>query len=111
MMCQPLTRLTSFGLLFVCLVGCHKAETKKDEQEKTPVPIRTAQAEKRVLRPKFEVIGTVLADPERVATLTAATPGLVDALPVPEGTRVEKGKTVVVQLDDRKAKIDFGRAE
>lgn len=110
MTCQTIARLTSFGLL-ACLVGCHKGEAKKDEKEKTPVPVRTAKAEKRALRPKFEVIGTVLADPERVATLTAATPGLVDALPVSEGARVVKGKTVVVQLDDRKAKIDFGRAE
>ena len=111
MTCHTIARLTSIGLCLACLAGCHKGEAKKDEKEKPPVPVRSAKAAKRTLRPKFEVIGTVLADPERVATLTAATPGLVDALPVPEGTRVVKGKTVVVQLDDRKAKIDFGRAE
>jgi multidrug efflux pump subunit AcrA (membrane-fusion protein) len=99
------------GLLLSLLAGCHQADAPAAAKDHPPVPVRTAKAEKRVLRPKFEVIGTVLADPERVATLTAATPGLVEALPVPEGSRVAKGKTVVVQLDDRKAKIDFGRAE
>lgn len=93
------------------LGGCHKGDEPKHETDHPPIPVRTAKAEKRVLRPKFEVIGTVLADPERVATLTAATPGLVEALPVPEGAKVTKSKTVVVQLDDRKAKIDFDRAE
>src|SRR5437879_1341675 len=69
------------GAFIICLAaGCNKGDAKKPEKEKPPVPIRTAKAEKRVLRPKFEVIGTVLADPERIATLTAATPGLVDKL-------------------------------
>ena len=98
------------GLLLAVLAGCNKGGAKKPEKEKPPVQIRTATAEKRVLRPTFEVIGTVLADPERVATLTAATPGLVEKLTVAEGARVTKGATVV-QLDDRKAKTDVDRAE
>lgn len=97
------------GLLLV-LAGCNKGDTKKPEKEKPPVPVRTAKTEKRLLRPKFEVIGTVLADPDRVATLTAATPGLVEKLTVAEGAKVAKG-AVVVQLDDRKAKTDVDRAE
>jgi RND family efflux transporter MFP subunit len=98
------------ALVLALLAGCNKDETKKPEKERPPVPVRTARAEKRVLRPKFEVIGTVLADPERTATLTAATPGLVVSLPASEGERVRKGRAVV-QLDDRKAKIDLDRAE
>ncbi len=113
-MSRPATRtgvpLATLGLLLALLAGCNKGGAKKPEKEKPPVPIRTAKAEKRVLRPKFEVIGTVLADPERIATLTAATPGLVEKLLVAEGARVTKGATVV-QLDDRKAKTDVDRAE
>ena len=104
------SRLASFGLLLALLVGCHKEEAKKGEKERPPVPVKTAKAEKRSLRPAFEVIGTVLADPERVATLTAATPGLVAGLPVSEGDKVQKDR-VIVQLDDRKARIDLDRAE
>lgn len=99
-----------FGLTLALLAGCKKEEAPPAEKERPPIPVRVAKVQKRTLRPKFEVIGTVLADPERAATLTAATPGLVVALPVSEGDRVKAG-AVVVQLDDRKAKIDLDRAK
>lgn len=99
-----------FVLMFVLMIGCRKADDKKGAKEHPPVPVTTAKAEKRLLRPTFEVIGTVLADPERVATLTAATPGLVAGLPVSEGAKVKKG-ALIVRLDDRKAKTDLDRAE
>jgi RND family efflux transporter MFP subunit len=90
-------------------LGCQRpGESDKGEPE--PVPIRVAKAEQRTLHPSFTVIGTVLADPARQATLTAGTPGLVEKLVVPEGARVEKG-ALLVQLDERKAKIDLDRAE
>jgi RND family efflux transporter MFP subunit len=104
------SRRAVLPLLLAPLVGCHKEEAKKEEKDRPPVPVKTAKAEKRLLRPTFEVIGTVLADPERVATLSAATPGLVEALAVPEGARAKKGD-VIVRLDDRKAKTDLERAE
>jgi RND family efflux transporter MFP subunit len=103
-------RLASFLFLLAGLAGCHKGESPKAEKDRPPVPVRTAKVEKRLLRPTFEVIGTVLVDPERAATLTAATPGLVDRLVVSEGAKVKKGDPVVL-LDDRKAKTDLGRAE
>ena len=102
--------LASFGLLATALVGCHKPDAAKGEKERPPVPIRTAKAEKRTLTPTFEVIGTVLADPDRSATLTAAVPGLVDQLAVVEGSKVKKGQ-LIVKLDERKAKTDLDRAE
>ncbi len=100
----------SLGLLIATLVGCHKADAPPAEQDRPPVPVRTAKAEKRVLRPVFEVIGVVLVQPDRAATLTAATPGLVDQLAVSEGAKVKKGQ-LIVRLDDRKAKTDLARAE
>ncbi len=102
--------LASFGLLAMALVGCHKPDAAKAEMERPPVPVRTAKAEKRTLTPTFEVIGTVLADPDRSATLTAAVPGLVDQLAIGEGSRVKKGH-LIVKLDERKAKTDLDRAE
>lgn len=98
------------GLLIATLAGCHKADAPPAEQDRPPVPVRTAKAEKRVLRPVFEVIGVVLVQPDRAATLTAATPGLVDQLAVSEGAKVKKGQ-LIVRLDDRKAKTDLDRAE
>jgi RND family efflux transporter MFP subunit len=102
--------LSASVLLLAAFAGCHKEEAKPGEKERPPVPVKTAKAERRALRPVFEVIGTVLVDPEKAAALTAATPGLVERLAVPEGARVKKG-ALIVQLDDRKARIDLGRAE
>lgn len=102
--------LSSLALLLALPVGCRKADASKVEKDRPPVPIRTAKAEKRTLRPTFEVIGTVLVVPERAATLTAATPGLIDQLSAAEGARVKKGE-LIVRLDDRKAKTDVDRAE
>jgi RND family efflux transporter MFP subunit len=111
MTCHTAARTTvAFTLLAAAVAGCHKEESKKEEKDRPPVPVKTAKAEKRSLRPTFEVIGTVLVDPERAATLTAAAPGLVERLAVSEGARVKKGE-VIVQLDERKAKIDLDRAE
>jgi multidrug efflux pump subunit AcrA (membrane-fusion protein) len=109
-MIRPAALCLLFGLTLGLLAGCKKQEAAPAEKERPPIPVRVAKVQKRSLRPKFEVIGTVLADPERAATLTAATPGLVAALPASEGDRVKKG-AVIVQLDDRKAKIDLDRAK
>ncbi len=91
------------------LAGCRKP-AEEGTKDRPPVPVRVAKAEVRALRPSFEVIGTVLADPERLASLTAAASGLVEKLAVREGTRVEKGALVVL-LDERKARTDLARAE
>ena len=102
--------LASLGMLAAAFVGCKKPDAAKAEKERPPVPVRTAKAERRTLTPTFEVIGTVLADPDRSATLTAAVPGLVDQLVVPEGSKVKKGQ-LIVRLDERKTKTDLDRAE
>ena len=102
--------LSSLALLLALPVGCRKADASKAEKDRPPVPVRTAKAEKRILQPTFEVIGTVLVVPERAAMLTAATPGLIDQLAASEGAKVKKGQ-VLVRLDDRKAKTDVDRAE
>jgi multidrug efflux pump subunit AcrA (membrane-fusion protein) len=121
LVCTPCVfghRLSGFTavLLSLCILfgvsGCRKAADGAEDKKRAapPVPVRTARAEVRTLRPSFMVIGTVLADPERQATLTAATSGLVDRLAVPEGTKVRKGD-LIVQLDERKARTDLNRAE
>jgi membrane fusion protein (multidrug efflux system) len=90
------------------LSGCSKHEEGK--KDVSPVPVRVAAAEKRTLRPSFLVIGTVVAQPERLATLTSPVPGLVTRLAVPEGIAVKPGD-LIVQLDERKAQYDLDRAK
>ena len=74
-----------------------------------PIKIRVAQVETKVLRPSFDLMGVVLADPERQSTVTASTPGLVVELNAHEGDRVKKG-ALLASLDERKARIDLERA-
>jgi HlyD family secretion protein len=95
----------------VTLPGCQEApaEGKTEAGTRKPVAVRTEKAEVRLLRPSFEVIGQVVTDPERVATLTSAAPGMVQKLAVREGTRVKAGD-VIIQLAEAKAKNDFDRA-
>ena len=86
------------------------AEKAPDLGERPPVPVRVASAERRTLVPSLEIIGTVQADPERFATLTAATPGLVHKLVAREGERVAQGATLV-QMDDRPARNALAQAD
>lgn len=74
-----------------------------------PARVRTAVARERVLKLRVGVTGTVVADPARVATLSAQTAGFVSRLAVAEGTRVAGGD-VVIELDEEKARIDRDRA-
>lgn len=102
------------GLALVALAtlsGCHEApaEGKAEAGTRKPVSVRSAKAEVRVLRPSFEVIGQVVTDPERVATLTSVAPGMVEKLTVHEGARVAKGD-VIIQLAEAKARNDLERA-
>ena len=80
-------QFASLGLLALALnAGC--SASSGDDQKKVdaaPIPVKAVAAEKRTLRPSFKVIGSVSADPARMATLTAATTGLVEKLEVREG--------------------------
>jgi len=93
----------------VGLVGCSKAPGE-EARAPQPVAVRTAKAEVRTLQPSFDVIGTVTAEPERVAALTAEVPGLVAGLAVREGTRVEKGD-LVIQFNEQRPRIDLAKAQ
>lgn len=112
-----------FGLMLVAVVagGYYvlpaNSATRKDSagiapaaKDRPPVPVRVAKAEKRTLTPSVKVIGTVQADPQRVATLTAPVPGLVTKLVVSEGSRVREGD-LIVQLDEQQARIDLEQAQ
>lgn len=85
-------------------------EAPPDAKDRPPVPVRVATAERRKLVPAFEVVGTVLAQPERFTTLTAATSGLVEKLVVGEGRKVAKDE-LVIQLDERTARTALNKAE
>jgi multidrug efflux pump subunit AcrA (membrane-fusion protein) len=98
------------GFLAISAAREKGKQADSEATERPPVPVRVAKVERRKLTPTFEVIGTVMAAPERFSTLAAATTGLVDKLVVQEGTRVEKN-ALVIQLDERPAQLALTRAE
>ena len=99
-----------FGFRAVSAAREAHAEKAPDHAARPPVPVRTAFAELRILVPTLEVIGSVQADPERFATLTAATPGLVEKLVAREGDKASRGATLV-QMDDRPARNALAQAD
>ena len=103
--------LLAAAVLLIGVHGCQPSGKGNDAKpEAKPVTVRVAKAELRTLRPVFEVIGTVVADPQRVALINSPIPGLVVKLVVAEGKRVKKDD-LILQLDEQKAETDLARAK
>lgn len=102
-------------LLLVLLLGagCHSA-TPPDEAEIAPEPqpvsVEVATVELVNLQPKLELVGTIIAIPERTAMVSPQLGGWVDKLAVVEGQTVQAGD-LLVHLDDRVAHTDIERAQ
>ncbi|HOA63227.1 MAG TPA: efflux RND transporter periplasmic adaptor subunit [Verrucomicrobiota bacterium] len=101
--------LSSSLALFVSglLNGCG---ARHEEEEKAPaeVAVQIGKVARATLRARVDAYGTVEAEPAGggkpagAARLSAPAAGIVMAVPVKEGERVEAG-TVIVKLDDRVA--------
>jgi HlyD family secretion protein len=107
-----LAAMVAVGYLLASSLNlAHTSGSALDESNiRSPIAVRVAKAEVRTLTPVVAVIGSVQPDPARISVLAAATTGSVEKLVVREGTRVAKGD-VVVQLDERPAKLALERAE
>jgi multidrug efflux pump subunit AcrA (membrane-fusion protein) len=92
--------------------GCHRESTAADhgDGERPPVPVQTVKATRTTLRPSIELIGTVVADPERVAVLPARISAPVRDLLVLEGHHVSRAD-VVIQLSAEKVAAELAKAE
>ncbi len=78
------------------------------EHPPAPVPIQAAEVKRITLRPALELVGNVIAIPERIAMVSPQLGGWVTNLDVHEGQTVKAGQTLV-HLDDRTAKTDIQR--
>lgn len=98
----------------VCLTlaGCTKGTVPGDttvEPEPQPVPVQVAKAELTTLHPQLDLVGTIIAIPERTAVVSPQLGGWVEKLAVVEGQTVKAGD-LLVQLDARAAQTDVERA-
>ncbi len=96
------------------LVGCvHEAspgEAGAAEAAAEPVPIQAATAEPVLLRPSLDLVGILVAIPERTAAVSPQLGGWVEKVAVVESQPVKAGDTLVM-LDDRAERVNVERAQ
>jgi multidrug efflux pump subunit AcrA (membrane-fusion protein) len=96
---------SALAVLVLCgAAGCHKessAAAESGDSARPAVPVQTARVVRTTLRPSIDLIGTVVADPERMATLCARISAPVEELGALEGTHVEAGNVVVRQSREK----------
>ncbi len=84
------------------------ADAAAESAEPAPVPVQAAKVQRVTLRPGLELVGNVIAIPERIAMVSPQLGGWVTRLNVHEGLTVKAGEPLV-QLDERTAKTDIQR--
>jgi multidrug efflux pump subunit AcrA (membrane-fusion protein) len=75
-----------------------------------PVAVQAVAAELQTLRPSLDLVGTIVAIPERTASVSSQLGGWVQKLEVVEGQSVQAGAPLVT-LDSRTAQTDLERAQ
>jgi len=101
----------AMSCLLLGTLGCGERPAEGDEQEAhyDPVPVHVATAHSTTLKPTLELIGVLVAVPERTVIASAQFAGVIDQLPVAEGQVVHAGDTLA-QLDPRLASSNMARA-
>ena len=98
--------------IMLLLSGCHDPMVESEGEAEAAgqaVSVEAAKAELTTLRPKLELVGTVVAIPERTATVSPQLGGWVEKPAVVEGQSVKAGE-LLVKLDARSAQTDVQRA-
>jgi multidrug efflux pump subunit AcrA (membrane-fusion protein) len=99
-------------LLFVALiVGCGHSPPADEAApaDIPPVPVQAAVAKLTTLKPAIDVLGTIIAIPERTASVSPQVGGWIEQVSVVDGAEVHKGDELV-RLDSRLAKIEVARS-
>lgn len=73
-----------------------------------PVSIQAVAAESQTLRPNLELVGTIIAIPENIASVSSQLGGWIEKLAVVEGQQVHAGDAIAF-LDSHTAKTDLDR--
>lgn len=87
-------------------IGCGTEKPAEEEEETgptKPVPVEAAIVKQTNLRPALELVGTIVAIPERTALVSSRLGGWVEQVAVVEGQHVDANQ-LLVQLDDHAAK-------
>ncbi len=100
------------GASLVPLVWGCKATTPEEQQDEalaTPVSVRAVRAESTTLRPTVDLVGTLVALPERTTAVSPQVAGWIRRVAVVEGARARAGDELV-RLDARLVEADLAKA-
>jgi len=98
------------------LAGCRPGGSEEEAKATTEVAVHIGKVARVTLRARVDAYGTVEGEPAGggkaagMARLSAPAAGIVMAVPVQEGERVEAG-AVIVKLEDRAARAQLQLAE
>lgn len=104
------------ALCLACLpsvVGCVSKQATEGEQTPrpdSPVPVRVTKAQLITLHPSIDLVGTLVAIPERTAIVAAQIEGRIQTVSVVEGATAKSGQ-ILFLLDTRPAEIQQLRAQ
>ena len=91
--------------------GAQEPEGSLAEEATAPVavPVEAVTIKPISLKPAIDLVGVIVAPPERIAAISPQLGGWVESIEVVEGQTVRKGD-VLLRLDARIAKTDLERA-
>lgn len=101
------------GLMALAAGGCKNASSEEGAEEgglpQEPVPVRAVQVEKTILTPSIDVVGTLVAIPERTTCVASQIAGWIQEVTVVEGSQVRAGDELM-HLDSRLAEAERAKA-
>jgi HlyD family secretion protein len=102
------------ALLAFTTSGCKKAASQEPPDEdnlpKQPVPVRAVKVARTTLKPSIDLVGTLVAIPEKSASISPQIAGWTEKVTVVEGDRVRAGDELL-HLDWRLAEADHAKAK
>ena len=105
-----IVRIVCYVVGFLALgatTGCREKTSAK--LPPPPVPVHVSRAEQTTLHPVFDLVGTIVAIPEHLASVSPQAGGWIKAVAVTEGQDVKVGQTLI-DLDPRLAEVNRDKA-
>jgi len=100
--------LTAMAAGAIIMAGCRQ-NTTGDTAASPPVPVKVCRAKVITLHPTLDLTGTIVAIPERSASVSPQIGGRIKEVLVTEGETVKAGQELI-RLDPRVAQINLEKA-
>lgn len=98
-----------FVTALILLMGCGAPSDEQADIERE-VPVTAVTVQPQTMRPTLDLIGTLMAVPERTALLTSQVSGQITQVNVVEGQAVTAGEPIAL-IDSRLIEAELGKAQ